>query len=293
MINNFIQYCILYILAKFAYELSLVYISRIMNSTIWKNIGQRYILITGATDGIGKEVALCLAKKKKKLIIMGRNIEKLTKTKEEILKYTECIVVEKDFSIEQNFDDLPDVEIGMLINNAGISVDHPMPFTQEPKLEQMIYVNNLNLVKLTKVIIIKMKEFSYVINISSGLGEIPSPLLSVYSGTKGFVNSWSNSLHFELKPLKIHVQSVVPMMVCTKMTKIRKPTLFCPSAKTFAESLVNTIGSHYIISPYVPHLIQRILLSAFPGTLIGILMNFFHTKIQNLAIKKKIKAQKN
>lgn len=285
-----------YVLFRVTYEISLVIMSRIVNSLIWKNVGEKYVIISGATDGIGKAIAMQLAKKGKKLLLIGRNPEKLEIVQKEALahlkKSESCLIAIHDFSTEQDFSQLPDIEIGMLINNAGVSAEHPEFIEEESKSTEMITVNNINLVKLTQACIPKMKPHSYIINIGSSFADLETPLMASYSATKAFVKHFTHSIFFELAHKKIFCQYVAPGMVSSKMSKVR-PSFFTPTTETFASAFVSTIGSHYRISPYMPHTIQNILLSFIPSNLIGTFMYGHLLKIRTLAIAKKLKEQKD
>lgn len=286
----------LFVVFRVTYEITLVIISRCVNFLIWKNVGDKFVIISGATDGIGRAIALQLAKKGKKLLLLGRNPEKLANVQKEALvhlkKEENCLTAVYDFSTEQDFSQLPEIPIGILINNAGVSAEHPEFIEEETQSVQMINVNNLNLVKLTQACIPRMKEFSYIINIGSGFADLDTPLMASYSATKAFVKQFSRSIFLELAPKKIFVQYVAPNMVSTKMTKTR-PTFFTPSAETFASAFVSTIGSHNTISPYMPHTIQNLLLSFLPRIVFGPFVRNYMLKIRTAAISKKLKAQKD
>lgn len=288
-----IPYCYLfYLVAVCVFELYVVIMSRFLNSAVWGNIKDKWIVISGATDGIGKEIALQLAEKGQKLLVLGRNEEKLRNLKEEIDKITKkediCQTAVFDFSHENDFSTLPDVPIGMLINNAGVSADHPEFFYDEPRMTDIITVNNINLLKLTKHCVPRMGENTYLINIGSGLADTVAPLMATYSASKAFVKHFSHSIHFELLQKKIFCQYVAPNMVSTKMSKC-KPSFFSPSAKTFAEAFIKSIGAHYTISPYIPHVLQNILLKFIPSNVLGTLMFGAMSKTRTKALEKKAK----
>ncbi|KRH93419.1 17 beta-hydroxysteroid dehydrogenase type 3 [Pseudoloma neurophilia] len=290
IINCFVAYAVYH----FVFEISLVLISRMLNSVVWVNVGQRFVLITGSTDGIGKAIALKLAQKGKKLLLLGRNSEKLEAVRKEALVHLKkeeyVITAQYDFSTEQDFSNLPDVPIGMLINNAGLSSEHPEFIEEESNAIKMININNINLVKLTQNIIPKMAQDSYIINIGSGLASMETPLLAAYSATKAYVKHFSHSIYFELAHKKIFCQYVAPNLVSTKMTKVRS-SFFTPTAETFADAFVKTIGSHYRISPYLPHTLQNIVLGLLPSNFIGTFFYGRNLKIRTKAIAKKLKEQ--
>ncbi|ELQ75086.1 17 beta-hydroxysteroid dehydrogenase type 3, HSD17B3, partial [Trachipleistophora hominis] len=261
--------------------------SRILNYRVWKNIKGRWIMITGATDGIGKEMALILAKMRQNIIIVGRNAEKLAATQAEISKLTQCKSILMDFAVEQSFDDVITDNIGMLINNAGVSSEYTKDFVDEERITQIINVNNLNAIKLTQSVLKKMDKYSYIINIGSKVADFPCPLHVVYAASKRMLKSWSVSLAYELNHRYIHVEYISPHFVATKMSKIRKSNLFVPSAHDFAKSVVESVGTWWENTPYFYHVVQNLFLMFIPEILIGYAVYFKHSHIQKLALRKK------
>lgn len=273
-----------------------------MNYRVWKNLGNRSILITGATDGIGKAIALELSKRKKNIIILGRNSEKLEDVKSEIIKNgSNCVSFLCDLSKEQDFDFLKPEEqtpkdllnIGMLINNAGVSSEHPKYLIEDNRIDDIIKVNMLNLVKLTQKILQNMKN-GYVINIGSMLADTTSPLLSTYSASKSFLKSFSLSLNIEeanritssKKKINNHVELINTGLVCSKMSKVRKDNLFTPTSQNFAKSILETIGSLKENFPYLPHLFLYVLLSLIPKFIKGNGLYKINGITRNVALKK-------
>lgn len=263
--------------------------SRILNYRVWRNIKGRWIMITGATDGIGKEMALILAKMKQNIIIVGRNADKLEATRAEAAKLTQCKTILLDFAVEQSFEGVDTDNIGMLINNAGVSSEYTKDFVDDERVSQIINVNNLNTIKLTQNVLRKMDKYSYVINIGSKVADFPCPLHAVYAASKSMLKSWSVSLAYELNHKYVHVEYVTPNFVATKMSKIRKPSLFVPSAHDFAKSVVESVGTFYVNTPYFYHMMQNVLLTFIPDVVVGYAVYFQHSHIKKLALRKKNK----
>lgn len=275
---------------KFIYELFNLIIARFMNYKVWNKLNDKFIIITGATDGIGKEIAILLAKKNKNLILFGRNENKMNLLIENIKKYNiKYYKILKDFSVEQNFNDLPQVPIGMLINNAGMSQEFPEFLEDEKNATKIIMINNLNLVKLTQKVLKIMKSDSYLINIGSTVSEFPCPLLSVYSASKAFVKQFSESLKEENLSKNIFTIHFSPNFVSTKMSRV-KPSFFVPTAQVYANCLVNSIWQNNVV-PFFPHLLQNTFLFFVPNRIIGIAMLHRGLMIRKKALDKKLKNQ--
>lgn len=91
---------------------------------------------------------------------------------------------------------------------------------------------------------------------------IPNPLLSVYSGTKAFVDKFSDDLQIEYKRNNIIVQSVLPGFVATNMSKIKKPTWMSPSPDKYVRSTVRTLGISGHTTGYYPHAIMKLVIDS-------------------------------
>jgi len=225
----------------------------------------KWAVVTGATDGIGKSYAEELARRGFAIVLISRSQDKLddvAKSLEERYNVeTKSIAV--DFSgidiypkIEAGLEGL---EIGLLINNVGISYSYPEFYLNIPDLDNFIYtminVNIVSVCQMTRLVLPRMVERSkgVIMNISSASGMYPVPLLTVYSATKAFVDFFSRGVHTEYKAKGIIVQSVLPFFVATKMTKIRIPTLDKPMPDRYVAASVNTVGLQDQTNGYFPH----------------------------------------
>ncbi|CAH1393137.1 unnamed protein product [Nezara viridula] len=228
----------------------------------------QWAVITGATDGIGKAFAFKLAEKGMDIVLISRTKTKLESVAQEIeTKYkvnTKIIEAEftEGFSVFQHIEkELLGLEIGVLINNVGISYPYPEYFLDLDKREKVFYdmiqCNIVTMLEMCQIVMPGMVERKkgVVINISSGTGEIPSPLLSVYSASKAFVIKFTKDLGTEYKKHGITIQCLVPGFVATKMTKIRKSTWMAPSPKEYVSKALETTGIRRHTAGYIPHIL--------------------------------------
>lgn len=168
-------------------------------------------LITGASSGIGREIAKYLAKLGYDLIIVARNLEKLNALKDE-LSDTDVQIITKDFNNEQDsfdlYEQLKGEKIDFLVNNAGYGAYGK--FTEVP-LEKEIGLIHTNIVAvhvLTKLFLRDMikRNSGYIMNVGSAAGFLAGPTFSSYYASKNYVVRLTQAIHEELRRDKINVK---------------------------------------------------------------------------------------
>lgn len=177
-------------------------------------------LITGASSGIGLELARIHAAEKKDLILVARSTSKLTKLKEELESQhgINVLVIPKDLSIpdaaaevHQRVQEL-DITVDFLINNAGIGDFGLYHETSWEKEEVMINLNILALSHLTKLFGSDMVKRGHgrIMNVSSTAAFQPGPLMAVYYASKHYVQAYSEALYEEWKEFGVTVTALCP-----------------------------------------------------------------------------------
>ncbi len=165
-------------------------------------------LITGASSGIGRDMAKYLGKQGFDLILVARNKERLEEVKSEIKTNVEIIIM--DLSSEENCINLYNQagDIDILINNAGFGVFGLFTETNIDKEIEMIKTNIVEVHILTKLFLKDMvkKNKGYILNVSSIAGFLPGPLMSTYYSTKSYVLRLTQSLQEELRRQKLNVK---------------------------------------------------------------------------------------
>ncbi|CAH8610148.1 unnamed protein product [Schistosoma guineensis] len=208
-----------------------------------------WAIVTGATDGIGKVYAEELANDGLKIMLISRNEEKLLSIADEIGRnyHVETRIVTADFTsthvyqrIQEAIDQLS--SIACLVNNVGMGVPKldyyaTTDYMSINFIKNIVFCNTLPIAMMTHLVLPKMLKQSTngmaIINIGSYSGYRPFPFLSLYSATKAFVNQLSRSISNENYDHRIHIQTVCPMFVSTKMINYCKMSSLIPDPKIY------------------------------------------------------------
>ena len=183
-------------------------------------------LITGASSGIGKDMARVLANKGYELVIVARDEKKLEEVKNELSPITKVEIISTDLSDEANCKEIyKEVEnVDLLINNAGFGDCGNFTKTSLEKEINMIKTNIIAYHILTKLYLIDMKAKNEgkILNVASIAGFMPGPLMATYYATKNYVVKLSEAIREELKKEKSKVQISIlcPGPVKTNFNKV-------------------------------------------------------------------------
>jgi uncharacterized protein len=178
------------------------------------------VLITGASSGIGLELAKCFASDGCKLILVARNAEALEKLAEElrVANKIEAIVLPADLSLPETpkriLQELSaqKISVDVLVNNAGFGLH--AEFVKLPLQRQLeiIQVNITALTELTGLFLPGMIERSHggILNVASVAGFLPGPNMAIYYASKAFVLSFTEALAEELGGAGVTVSAFCP-----------------------------------------------------------------------------------
>lgn len=188
------------------------------------------ILITGASSGIGEEIAYLVAKSGGTPILIARSEDQLKRvatTIQEKYKMTSpyyVLDVQHMGKIDETIQHIQDKvgTIHVLVNNAGFGVFDSVVDINLKDMKSMFEVNVFGLIALTKAVLPNMlkQNEGHIINVASQAGKIASPKSSVYSATKHAVLGFTNSLRMEVTQSNIHVTSVNPGPIRTRFFNI-------------------------------------------------------------------------
>ena len=183
-------------------------------------------LVTGASSGIGLEIAKILASQNYDLIICARREKELQDLAEEITRqYTvNCKVIVADLTTEKDVDLLikDSGEVDILVNNAGFGILGDHFDMQLGRQLEMIELNIHALTRLSHVFgnLMVKKGRGRIMNVASIASYISGPSFAVYCATKAYVLSYSRALHKELKNKQVSVTALCPGYVTTGFQEV-------------------------------------------------------------------------
>ena len=193
------------------------------------NLDNCTAVITGASAGIGRELARQLASRAKFLMLVARRRDRLEELRSELLAQNQALQVEireVDLSnleaVMQLAASLANEPIDFLINNAGLG-DHGLFAAADPiRVNEQVQVNVLALTLLTRALLPRMiaQKRGAILNVSSSAGFLPLPDLAVYAATKSYVTSFSEAIRTETRGHRISVTALCPGPVQTEFAEV-------------------------------------------------------------------------
>ena len=185
------------------------------------SLENKTILVTGASSGIGKAIAIECSKMGAQVVITGRNEQRLQETYGQLEGAQPAYIV-ADLTKKEDIETLANQIDGLngLINCAGLTIPKPFKFLQEEDIQEVMTVNFNAPLLLTQLLVKKKKlqKASSIVFISSISGTKVSYIAgSIYSASKGAINGICKGLALELAPQQIRVNTVVPGMVETNI----------------------------------------------------------------------------
>ena len=193
------------------------------------NIRETTALVTGASRGIGRSIALELANNGvKRLLLVARDRQKLAKLASEIEALNVAVItlaidltqpIEINIAIAQAWRAYGPIDL--LVNCAGVA--HQTPFLQSkiPDVQEEIALNLMGLYTITRLVARRMaaRQQGTIVNVSSLMGKIAAPTMSTYSATKFAILGLTQALRSELSQHNIRVVALLPTLTETDMTR--------------------------------------------------------------------------
>ncbi|NJM71503.1 MAG: SDR family NAD(P)-dependent oxidoreductase [Scytonema sp. RU_4_4] len=253
------------------------------------NIQGKTALVTGASRGIGREIALELARRGvKRLLLLARNHQRLAEVAIEIEAMGVEVVtlaldltqsVEVNISLAQAWRDYGPIHL--LVNCAGVAHQAPFLQSQLPQVQEEINVNLIGMYTVTRLIARRMvtQREGRIVNVSSLMGKVAAPTMATYSATKFAILGFTQALRGELAAYNIRVMALLPSLTDTDMVRefqwFRWVVPMTPKkvaqalvAKLHKESPEILVGWQSYLAVWcnriAPMLLERILLMAAP-----------------------------
>lgn len=265
-------------------------------------------MVTGASDGLGKEFALQLARSGFNIVLVSRTASKLAALAEEIsAQYpveTQTLAMDFARNADADYEALREVvaelDVSVLVNNVGQSHSIPVPFVQTPASEManIVAINCMGTLRVTQLVVPGMiqRRRGLVLTMGSFGGLLPTPLLATYSGSKAFLQYWSTALGAELAPHGITVELVQAYLITSAMSKIRRASASIPTPRAFVRAALGKIGRSggspayaYSSSPYWSHGIMAWFLTSVTSPLNSVVVSqnkSMHESIRKRALRK-------
>lgn len=175
-------------------------------------------MVTGASEGIGREFAQQLSRLGYEVTGVARNAEKLGALAQELGATSKMLVADLSTAEGQQLAarELRGTHYDLLVNNAGVGVVSPFAQAELDRTLAMMHLNCDALVVLARAFLEQSRSGDALINVSSTLAFLPCPTLATYAGTKAFVLAFSEALWYEQKARGIYVQCLCPGLTSTQ-----------------------------------------------------------------------------
>lgn len=237
-------------------------------------------VITGASSGIGKEMAKNLAMRGFDIILVARRIDRLHDLEKEIVKRYKVKVesfvcdLQKTSECYRLFEFCKRKPVRIFINNAGVGYPEYVTSMRFLKDSEMLRTNLISVHLLTKLFARYMRK-GIILNVSSMAGFQPGPGMAVYGATKSYVYQFSRAFGYELKRQKSKVRIAVlcPGPVDTEFNKGIKSSgvrnLFGLSAKQCADiAIKEMLKGKEVIIPGLSNRLLRQFTKFIPETMV-------------------------
>ena len=233
-------------------------------------------LVTGASSGLGKEMAIYLSEQGIDVVLVAKDREKLREVQKEIQTKSEIVCV--DLSDAQNCIDLYKKvgDIDILVNNAGFGTTGSFTETDYITELNMISTNICAVHTLTKLYLheMKKKNSGYILNVSSIAGFMPGPQMATYHASKAYVLNLTQSIYEELNQegYDINISALCPGPIKTpfiEKANVKFKTKLMTAEYVAKYAIDKMFEGKYMIIPGANNKLIRFLSKLVPDKLIG------------------------
>lgn len=214
-------------------------------------MSNKTVLITGSSKGIGRQLALEFANQGYNIILHGRDKKALEQVKKKIRqKKVEVSSILGDVRLPKTIDVLFKIakqkNIDILVNNVGIYLNKDVQETSNKEMQEVMDVNFLSIIKLTKVILplFQEKKSGLIVNINSMAGKQASKGESIYCASKHALKGFFNCLKLDLIGQKIRIVDFYFGAIKTQVTKSRKDYDLLIQSDEAARFIINSCENY-------------------------------------------------
>lgn len=237
-------------------------------------LGSSWALVTGASDGIGKGFAEELCEQGFNVILHGRNVAKLETVRAALLKLwperqIELLVLDAATAVDDPTtlaaaaERLSHLNLRIIINNVAGGLDTlwtPLAKRTPSEITRCLAVTAHFPTQLTCAFLpaLLKRQPALIVNVGSGVGELPAPYIAVYAGAKAYNHAFSRCLATEMRAEghDVEVLGLLVGMVATHSAP-RATSPLVPSARVFARSALRMVGcGRSVVWAYWPHALQ-------------------------------------
>jgi 17beta-estradiol 17-dehydrogenase / very-long-chain 3-oxoacyl-CoA reductase len=242
-----------------------------------------WVLVTGASDGIGKSFCEEFASEGFNIILVSRTLSKLQSVESELKSKFPSIqthVIEFDFDKLTKLQDyknyfknvLENFDVSILVNNVGINhVSLPFEYYDLEDVYKFININVIPQAVLTKLFVEKLSKRSSrsgIINLSSYATFGALPYNAMYCATKSYNDVLSRALSYEYQLKNVDFLSVKPLFAETPLSKMKANGFSVITAKQSVRGIVNDLGHENYTEGHWIHKIQAFFLNMIPKSLV-------------------------
>ena len=247
-------------------------------------------LVTGASSGIGREIARQLAADGTELVLVARNEQRLQELASEVDVACEVLVADLGDPAELSYveERLRDTNasIDLLVNNAGFGNTGPLTSLDVDAESAVVEVNVIAVHRLAIIAAHRMagEGRGGILNVSSMAGFVANPTSATYGATKSFVTAFSEAIHADLRPSGVHVTALCPGFTRTEFQDRADydvsglPDAVWQSAEEVAAAgLAGVAANRTVVVPGVQNKIGASMIQALPRSVVRFAVDRFST----------------
>jgi len=222
----------------------------------------KVVLVTGASSGLGEQLALAVAAKGAQVVLAARRHDRLVRVADQcrILSQTQAVALTCDVSsvtaVDHVFATIDDLfgHLDIVINAAGFGYLTPATAIDYATMARMLRVNTLGVMYVSQLAAQRMVKAGQgeIVNVASIAGKIATPKSAVYAATKAALIAYDNALRLELRPAGVNVLTINPGPIQTDFFKTADPSghyldsvaWLALNPVKFAGQIVRQLGRH-------------------------------------------------